>query len=54
MIKTQTVFVGSLSLALLTGAVGCATAPPPPPSAIAMNCRYPVFSTMPETKEMQT
>ena len=54
MIKMKTTIVVSLSLALLTGAVGCATAQLPPPSAIAMNCRYPVFSPMPETNEMQT
>jgi hypothetical protein len=52
MFKTETTFA-FLSLVLLTGAVGCATAPPPPPSAITMTCRYPVFSPLPQTKELQ-
>lgn len=53
MTKIRPVFA-FLSMALLTGIVGCATTPPPPPATIAMNCKYPVFSPMAETKEMQT
>jgi len=51
MIRPQVSF---LSLTLLTTAVGCATAPPPAPTTVTMNCQYPVLSPMPETKENQT
>jgi hypothetical protein len=51
MIRPQ---VALLSLALLPTAIGCATAPPPAPSNVTMNCQYPVLSPMPETKESQT
>jgi len=40
---------------LFLGAAGaCATAPPPRPNAVTMQCKFPVMSPMPETKEMQT
>ena len=43
-----------LSVSLLTAVAGCATAPPPAPTTVSMNCQYPVLSPMPETKENQT
>jgi hypothetical protein len=43
-----------LCVSLLTTVAGCATAPPPAPTTVSMNCQYPVLSPMPETKENQT
>ena len=51
MIRQKVVF---LPIALMTTAIGCATAPPPAPTTVTMNCQFPVLSPMPETKENQT